>query len=119
MAVVNSKCTTPPDGWVYVQAETRTRLEHETLLELVDLVRKHRLWKGLTPTDPESVQLDIERQICMSQFPGVCRPEPGEDYKPLRDLSRWLTLEKIEAFSAAAFTFVKSGLKWVDPEIAR
>lgn len=118
MAVLIQKRTTPPDGFIYVQRETQTRLEHETLAELVDLVIKHRQWKGLSPTDSVSVQLDIERQICLGQYPGVCNPEPGENYKPLRDLSRWLTMEKIEAFSLTAFEFVKSGFKWVSEDVS-
>lgn len=118
MAVIAQKRTTPPDGWYYVQPETQTRLEHETLEELVQVVMRHRAWKGLLPVDHDAVQLDIERQICMAQFPGVCKAEEGEDYRPLRDLSRSLTLEKIEAFSHAAFSFIQSGLKWVDEETA-
>ena len=53
---------------------------------------------GIKVTDDE-ITLDIQRQICASMPPGVCKPEPGENYQPLNDLSRRLTLEKIEAFS--------------------
>lgn len=119
MAVIAQKHQTPPDGWVYTQRETNARMQHETLVELVDMVIAHRQHKGLQPIERAAVQLDIERQICIAQFPGVCVPEPGEDYKPLRDISRTLTLSKIESFSFAAFEFVKSGARLVDKETAQ
>lgn len=119
MALISQKNTTPPDGWNFTQPETKTVMRHETLPELVDMVRLHRLHKGLKPDDREGVQLDIERQICLAQFPGVCHPEPGEEYRPLQDISRTLNLAKIESLSFAAFEFVKSGARMVDEETAQ
>lgn len=118
MALISQKATTPPDGWVFTQPETKARMQHETLAELVDMVRQHRLHHGLKPDDVAGVQLDIERQICVAQFPGVCHPEPGEDYRPLHDISRTLNLAKIESLSYAAFEFIKSGAHTVDAETA-
>jgi hypothetical protein len=118
MALISQKNTTPPDGWRYIQAETKARMEHQTLSELVDMVVQHRRWAGLKPDDAASVQLDVERQICMAQFPGVCHPEPGEDYRPLKNISRSLTVELVEAMSTAAFEFLKSGMRWADEATA-
>ncbi|MDE2102729.1 MAG: hypothetical protein KGL39_36125 [Patescibacteria group bacterium] len=119
MALLGNPRQTPPGNFVYVQPETQTRMEHETLGELVDLVSKHRLYKGLPSANPDLVSLDIQRQICAAMPPGVCYAEPGEDYKPLNDLSRNLTLEKIESFSLAVFEWVKSGAHFVDEEEAQ
>jgi hypothetical protein len=93
-------------------------MEHETLGELVALVIQHRTYKGLTPIEPEVVSVEIQRQICASMPPGICGPEAGEDYKPLHDMSRRLTLEKIESFSLAVFEWVRSGAHFVDEEEA-
>lgn len=114
MALLKNPHQTPPDGFVYLQRETGLRIERDTLAECEDSVIAHREHKGLSPTDRPSVSLDIQRQICSGQFPGVCRPEPGEDYRPLRDLSRDLDTEKVMAFSRAAFAFLGSGGEIVD-----
>lgn len=118
MAILASKHTEPPDGFVYTQKETLARMQRDTLLELVEMVRAHRVYHGLKPDDEASVQLDIERQICLGQFPGVCRPEPSEDYRPYKDISRTLTLAKIESLSHVAFEFVRSGAHFVGEEEA-
>ncbi len=116
MALLGNPRQTPPSGFVYVQPETQTRMEHETLGELVDTVIAHRLYKGLRPVDPQIVSIQIQQQICQSMPPGVCQGEPGEDYRPFNDLSRNLTLDKITSFSHAVFEWVQSGVGFVDEE---
>lgn len=119
MALLGNPRQTPPDGFVYTQPETQTRIEHETLQELVGAVCEHRRYKGLSPTDPEPVSLEIQRQICASMPPGICGPEAGEDYRPLLDQSRRLTLDKIQSFSHAIFEWIRTGGKLVDEEEAQ
>lgn len=117
MALVGNLHQTPPDGWVYTQAETQTRMESlDSLADLVEIVVQHRAYKGLPRATPEEVVLDIQRQICAAMPPGVCRGEPGEDYRPLTDLSRRLTLDKIQSFSLAIFEWVRTGGSLVDEE---
>lgn len=118
MARLNSPTTSPPDGWRYTQMETPALMEALNGPDLIDMVVAHRVWKEITPIDRESVQRDIERQICASMPPGICQPENGEKYEPFNDLSRNLTLDKIESFSAALFEWIKSGAKFVDEAIS-
>ena len=118
MAFLTQPRTTPPGGYVYLQPETQTRMEARFGPELVDQVILHRKWKGLTPTDPDTVWAEIQRQICAGQEPGICRGEPGENYQPLADMSRRLTLDMIQDFSAAIFRFFKEGVHFVSPEVA-
>jgi hypothetical protein len=120
MARLNNQWETPPDGWVYTQLETQTRIELQpngSLPELVNLVVEHRRWKGLHPQDHASVRLDVERQICASMPPGVCQGEAGEVYEPLNDQSRVLNLDKIQSFSRGLLEWVRTGAQMVAEEI--
>jgi hypothetical protein len=118
MATLKMPRTTPPiPGFCYTQPETATRIESDDSLEsLVDLVVKHRKYKGIEPTGFDAVRLDVERQICSQMPPGWCQAEAGEDYHPYLDISRHLTLDKITAFSAAVFEWIKEGRNLVDEE---
>lgn len=109
MALLRHPRTTPPDGFRFCQRETESRFTAETLGELADMVIEHRRYKGLTPTDKPAVELEIQRQICEGQFPGVCHAENGEDYRPLVDQSRSLNPDKVVEFSKAMYRFVESG----------
>src|SRR5580692_9214021 len=109
MARLKSQNTEPPGGWEYVQFETGARLRGENMDDIISKVVSHRAWKGIAPTDRESVRLDIERQICLGQEGYVCIPEPGEDYRPLRDLMRIPKMEAIMGFTRAAFNFIEEG----------
>jgi len=117
MALLGQPRQAPPDGWRYTQPETQTTMEEvDGLVALAQIVVKHRNYKGMPRATVEEAILDIQRQICASMPPGVCRPEPGEDYQPIVDQSRRLTLEKIQSFSLAMFEWVKSGGNFVDEE---
>lgn len=119
MALLGNPRQTPPvPGFCYTQMETQTRMEHETLGELVDMVIAHRRYKGLTPLDPETVNVEIQRQICAQMPPGICGAEAGEDYKPFNDISRFLTLDKITSFSHAVMEWIRGGRNLVDEEEA-
>ncbi len=116
MAQLGSLTTHPPDGWKYLQRETGVWIRGEIWQELLDQVIAHRRHKGLEPTDPETVGLEIQRQICAGAFPGVCNAEPGEDYKPFKDLARSLNLAAIESASASLIKWLKEGMRMVPKE---
>ncbi len=108
MAILNHEKTAPPNGFQYLQRETGSRFEAITGTELVDLVIAHRRWKKLEPTDPATVWLEIQRQICSVMAPGVCQPEPGETYQPFKDNYRNTTSEVVMAASRAAIEWLKT-----------
>lgn len=117
MALLGNPRQGPPDGFTYTQPETQTRMESiDGLDDLTQIVIQHRRYKGLQPDDFETVRLEIQRQICAVMPPGVCRGEPGEDYRPMLDQSRRLTLDKIQSFSMAMFEWVRTGGHFVDEE---
>ncbi len=114
MALLNSVMLHPPDGWRYLQKETQTWIRADIHDELVESVRDHRLYKGLTPTDRESVSQDIQRQICLGATKGVCKPEKDESYSPFDDMARTLSLKKIAAFTETLVEWFKTGGTMVD-----
>lgn len=120
MALLGNPRQTPPDGWTYTQPETQTRMEDlDGLDALAAIVAQHRVYKGLDRASLEEVKLDIQRQICAGMPPGICRAEPGENYEPVHDQSRRLTLDKIQSFSIAIFEWIRTGGVLVDEEEAQ
>ena len=99
-----------------MQPETGGRWTGETLEHLIGIVLEHRQWKGLAKATKEEVKTDVEAQICSGMPPGLCRPDPGEDYQPIVDRARDISVESIMEFSATAFRFIKSGVELVDKE---
>src|SRR5690348_8279506 len=97
MALLNFRNTEPPDGYRYLQRETGVWIRAELLCELVDQVIAHRQYKNLGPTDKETVELEVQRQICAGVPKGICQEEPQETYRPFKDMARYLSLSKVEA----------------------
>ncbi len=116
MALLGSTSTHPPDSWKFLNRETETWIRGEIWQELVDLVIVHRQYKGVGSTNRAEVELEIQRQICAGAFPGVCNAEPGEDYKPFKDLARSLNLAAIESASASLIKWLKEGMRMVSKE---
>jgi len=54
----------PPGGWYYIQPETGFRVEADDFYTLITRVIAHREYKKITPNDPSSTTLDIDKQIC-------------------------------------------------------
>lgn len=102
---------TPPGGWRYVQPETGVQFATRSWQSLVSEVREHREYKGIPV---ETVELDIERQICMRDTGGQCIPEPGEDYRPVADLTARLTTSMAVSLTKGVATFLAGGAQWVD-----
>ena len=112
MAVLKRRNTAPPGGFKFYQAETRFAMTAENEDQLIDLVMAHRQYRGLVPTDRESVRLDIERQICTRLGHGDCKPEGKDDpWVPLDGSKKLVTMGAVLAFSKAAFAFVSSGFE--------
>lgn len=88
MALIKSFRDVPPGGWRYVQPETGVRFECDTFEGLVAMVRPHRDYKGI---GHDTLSQDIQRQICAGLSTSWCQTEPGEDYRPVEDLTSRLT----------------------------
>lgn len=114
MARLSRPRETPPDGFWFLVPESTTRIEGWDLTELVTRVIEHREWRLKVPQDREATQLEVERQICMCQFPGICQAEPGEDYQPIIDRARDFSTETVMAASKTALEFLKDGTQLVD-----
>ena len=113
MASIKHFRIVPPGGWRYLQPETRVWFTSDTFADLVSQVTIHRGYKGL-PT--ENVGTDIERQLCWGLTEEQCQPEPGEDYRPVRDLSSELTVGMALSFSKALVAFFSGGGQIVPKE---
>lgn len=116
MALLKFPHTTPPDGFIYTQPETGTRIEGDTLAECIERVVAHREWKGLERADKGLASQDIQRQICMGMPKGVCQAEPGEDYQPFKDNSRDFTAASVMAASETLIRHVINGGELVSVE---
>lgn len=115
MAKLTQKNTVPPGGFYYLQPESRLRIDGESLGDLLRQVILHRQHKGFEPRDPDTVQAEIERQICGRLGREQCRPEGrDDDWVPVSADSDVMSLDKIRSFSSAAWEWLKSGGKLVD-----
>jgi hypothetical protein len=107
----------PPGGWRYVQPETGARFKGTTFDRLVQEVRAHRAYKGL-PVD--TVELDVEHQLCAALSEEWCKPEPGEEHRPVRDRSGELTASHALGLAKALAAFLAAGGQFVErAEVAR
>jgi hypothetical protein len=88
MALIRSFRDVPPGGWRYVQPETAVWFSSDNYDDLIAQIIPHRKYKGLPV---ESVELDVQRQLCLGLDEGWCKPEPGENYRPVADLTARLT----------------------------
>lgn len=114
VAVLTQKNTAPPDGFKYLQPETGLWITGDFLSELVERVAAHRAHKQISPWDAASVEKEVVNQICAAAPPGVCRGEPGEDYRPLVNNIRRLSLAKIALATDTLVQWLKAGMAMVD-----
>lgn len=87
--------------------------------DLVAQVIGHRRHKGLGRTQRTEISEDIERQVCERLGPEQCQPEPGEDWRPVKDIGRNISLEQVRAFSSFALAHMKNGGELVAVDVAR
>jgi hypothetical protein len=119
MPLLNSHNTTPPGGWVYRQVETDFTMKEENLAKLIKTVVAHRIYRNLKPDDAASVQLDVERQICVRLGRLECHKEGKTDkWVPQDELRDYVTMSGVLGFSKAAIAFVKSGGAMATPEVS-
>ena len=88
MALIRSYRDVPPGGWRYTQPETGVSFSSDNYDDLIRQIRPHREYKGLPV---ESVELDVQRQLCLALTESQCKPEPDEVYRPVTDLTARLT----------------------------
>jgi hypothetical protein len=104
----------PPGGWRFLQKETMAVIQGESSGDLIQRVIKHRLHKGLSPVDADAVWDEIQRQICTRLGIHECKSEgPGDPWVPIKNGFDILELDKIKAFSAAFWEWLKSGRELV------
>lgn len=115
MAELNNLRDVPPLGYRYMERATGHRFEATSYVELISLVVLHRQYKGL-PT--ETVDHDVQDQMCLSLDLRYCHPLPGETYQPVKDLSHGLHTEMALSANATITSFVKGGFRFCEPEEA-
>lgn len=106
MARLKHYSITPPGGWRYVQPETGVRFASDNFRSLCEEVERHRAYKGLPR---ETLAADIERQLCTALDLEWCRTEPGEQHRPVRDLTYELTPALALNAMRAVTQFLKEG----------
>lgn len=111
MARIRRFNVTPPGGWRYVQPETGARFSAITFEALARDVQAHRAYKGL-PVDAAGP--DIERQLCTALSAEWCRPEPGEEHRPVSDRSGELTAGHALSLGKALAAFLGGGGQLVE-----
>lgn len=114
MAHLRHPNTVPPGGWVYVQMETKARLEDENIHQLVTKVVSHRTYKGLPRISRDEVREDVEQQICSGLAGGECQAAPNEDFRPTEDRLHVITLAQLMTFSASLIEWLASAAGIVD-----
>lgn len=120
MAKIKDHNLIPPGGWRFVERATGLRFEADNWNDLVAAVTRHRQYKGLSI---EGLVDEIEEQLCMGLSTEFCKPAPGEDYRPVNDLTQALTTEMaISANRALVETLKRAVLGesvWNDPAEAK
>ncbi len=110
MAYLRFSNQVPQGGFRYRQAESQLVIEGESLTDLVNRVRDHRIHKGLAPTDRETISVEVQRQICGRLGLAECSPEGiADEWTPVPADSDVMSLEKIVSFSRAGWEWMKSG----------
>lgn len=110
---------TPPGRWVYFEKETRLWMLGEDKEDLITQIVSHRKYKGLARTERHEALEDIERQVCERLGPDLCQAENGEDWRPVKDIGRNISLDQVRAFSSFALHHMQNGMELVSEEQAR
>lgn len=111
MALLKSSREVPPGGWKYVERETGQRFESDDYDHLVASVRRHREYKGLPVDDLDTL---IQSQICLGLTTEECRPQPGETFRPVTNLTQRLTADMALSANKALLVWLKGGMDLVD-----
>lgn len=116
MPSLRFKDTVPNGGWRFLETRTGLNVEGESFGHLRDQVIAHRSHRGLDPIDPPTVEQEIETQLCGRLGDRECKGIPGDGWVPVRSAMDIFDMEKIVAFSASAWEWVKTGGKLVPIE---
>jgi len=122
MAYLKIPSQQPPGGWIYFQKETRKWFTGDQgLKEMAEEIAEHRRYRELPRATPDEALEDIHEQICNRIGPEHCRPNKGEDWRPIRrDYTRNLDSEMAVGFTKGFLEFVKGhGEMVAEPEVTR
>lgn len=122
MAYLKLPSQTPPGGWIYFQNETRKWFSGDQgVIALAEEIALHRQYRELPRASEDEALEDIHEQICNRLGPEHCRPNKGEDWRPIkRDFTRNLDSEQAVAFTKGFIEFVKGhGETVAEPEAQR
>jgi hypothetical protein len=114
MAVIRSFRDVPPGGWRYIQPGTNVRFAEDTYDALRAKVESHRKYKGIAT---DTLDEDIQTQLCLALDTSVCRPLPGEDYQPVEDMTARLTTGMVVSLNRALVETLGNLLAGKDPFI--
>jgi hypothetical protein len=109
MAYLKLPSQTPPGGWIYFQSETRKWFSGDQgVIALAEEIALHRQYRELPRATADEALEDIHEQICNRLGPEHCRPNKGEDWRPIkRDFTRNLESEQAVGFTRGFIEFVK------------
>lgn len=119
MARLNHPNQSPPGGWAFFQSGTRLWIRGEDKGDLINQIVAHRKYKGLDRATPAEAEEDFERQVCEKIDPVNCTAEAGEDYRPVRDVGRNISLSEVKAFTVFAIEHMKNGAALVSVDLAK
>lgn len=118
MALLKFQNEVPPLGFWYIQAQSRLRIDGESLKDTTGKVIAHRKYKGFEPTDYPTVKLEVERQICSRLGTFHCKAEDGDQWTPVQMESTMLSVSAVKAASKAAWEWLSSGRELVSADQA-
>lgn len=106
--------TVPPDGYRYVQAETRTTIRAPDYFNLFVNVKAHRKANNLPLGN--FWESEVENQLCESLPPGFCK----QDQHPAqhRNVFSRVSWEQVLSGTTTIANWVGTGLKHVSQELA-
>lgn len=109
MAKLRNLRDVPPGGWFYLERETGQRFSSDDYDTLIAEVKRHREYKGLDVSDVGRL---VQEQICIGLSEKECKAYPGEDYKPVSNLTQSLTTDMAVSVNKAVTKFLLSGAEF-------
>ena len=108
MATLRFPRDTPHGGWRYWQKESKLLIQGDNLRDLANNIIRHRQYAHLEPLDIETVELEIQRQICHRMGEDGCvREGPDDSWVPAKPVR--MGVSEVLAFSRAALAWAETG----------
>ena len=110
MAKLKNPNETPPGGFEFKEHRTGLMVKGNNIFELETNVSTHRQYRGIGPTDKQTIRAEVMRQICKRLGSAHCIPESKYDpWKPVEDLTLSIGLSQVMAASRAMLEWISSG----------